>query len=310
MKTHTPLTTEQTEEQIKEMARTDDRRRHQNLGILGCLALIALCLIASIAQAQQQQPDPVLKTWWDRSVWENPERDYKWYPPDPEVSQPAPLTPPKVASPEVPKKSLKPKKVDDFKTAKEVQAHLAELKDKAVMKPTEKNVKDYYAFQFEVLNQTTVFADVARRVIWASPEIDTSVKRPYNNAGATAYRTNQPAKERMSVAKLSQSHGMFFFYRSDCPYCHEMGPVVKEFARQSGMFVQAISLDGGGLPGFPTAQPNNGMAEQLQVSTVPALYLVERKTKNVQPIAFGVTAINDIVERIHVLTTTTPGQEF
>jgi conjugal transfer pilus assembly protein TraF len=291
-------------------------RSHTNL-LMG----LALCLILSVSQAQstaltsaipiaQSQPEPGLKTWWDRSVWENPERDYKWYPPEPEVTPTQPTPPDKVTPPETPRKSTKPKRVDDFKTAKEVQAHLAELKDKAVMKPTEKNVKDYYAFQFEVLNQTTVFADVARRVIWASPEIDTSVKRPYNNSGAIAYKAQQPAKERESVRKLAQTHGMFFFYRSDCPYCHEMAPVVESFARQSGMFVQAISLDGGPLPGFPGALPNNGMAEQLQVSTVPALYLVERKSRNIQPIAFGVTAINDINERIHVLMNTKPGQEF
>jgi conjugal transfer pilus assembly protein TraF len=287
-------------------------RSHMNL-LMG----LALCLIFPALQAQstaqpsaQPQPEAGLKTWWDRSVWENPERDYKWYPPEPEVIPTQPTPPDKVTPPETPRKSTKPKRVDDFKTAKEVQAYLAELKDKAVMKPTEKNVKDYYAFQFEVLNQTTVFADVARRVIWASPEIDTSVKRPYNNSGAISYKTQQPAKERESVRKLAQTHGMFFFYRSDCPYCHEMAPVVESFARQSGMFVQAISLDGGPLPGFPSALPNNGMAEQLQVSTVPALYLVERKSRNIQPIAFGVTAINDINERIHVLMNTKPGQEF
>ena len=46
------------------------------------------------------------------------------------------------------------------------------------------------------------------------------------------------------------------------------------------------------------------------IQTVPALFLVDRKTQQMIPLGVGVMAADDLSERIRVLTTTTPGQEF
>lgn len=247
-------------------------------------------------------------SWWEESVWSNPDRDYKWYPPEP-VDAPKPQEPTSRPK-EEPKRPLIALPLSAFKTTKEVQAHLNELKDLAVMQPTEKHVKEYYTFQLAVLNQGSTFADVARRVIWTNPEIDYSQKRPYNNSAAMTYASNQLAKERSSAVDIAQTHGLFFFFRSDCAYCHQMAPIVQMLAKQTGMAIVPVSLDGKGIESFPNPMRDAGIGENFQVKAVPAIYLVERKSRAVQPVAFGMTALNSLTERIHVLMKTTPGQEF
>jgi conjugal transfer pilus assembly protein TraF len=271
-------------------------------------AAFAQTTAAAAPSATSNKPSPQL-SWWEESVWSNPERDYKWYPPEPAASPKAPesgATKPK----EEAKRPLVALPLSAFKTTKEVQAHLNELKDVAVMQPTEKNVKEYYTFQLAVLNQGSTFADVARRVIWTNPEIDYSQKRPYNNAAAMTYASNQLSKERGSAVDIAQTHGLFFFFRSDCAYCHQMTPIVQMLAKQTGMQIVPVSLDGKGIEGFPNPMRDAGIGENFQVKAVPAVYLVERKTRAVQPVAFGMTALNSLTERIHVLMKTSPGQEF
>jgi conjugal transfer pilus assembly protein TraF len=65
---------------------------------------------------------------------------------------------------------------------------------------------------------------------------------------------------------------LFFFYRSDCPYCHAFAPTLAAFQARHGIQVVAISVDGGPLPGFPNARPDNGIATTLKVSQVPAVF--------------------------------------
>jgi len=55
-----------------------------------------------------------------------------------------------------------------------------------------------------------------------------------------------------------------FFFRGACPYCHKFAPLLKAFADRYGFRLVDVSLDGGGLPEFPTPQPNAQAAEALR----------------------------------------------
>jgi conjugal transfer pilus assembly protein TraF len=271
-----------------------------------CL-LLAMIAGAVYAQSGAQTPE-VTRPWWDSSVWENPDRDYKWYPPDP----PKPAPPKKIIPPQAPqiKAIKKPTIPSEFDSTKDVAAELNRLKDQAVLHPTEPNVKAFLAFQQLVMEQGSLYADVVRRVVWTTPELDYQQRRPTNNTAILGYDQRRRETERMTTAQLAQQHGLFFFFKGDCPYCHQMAPLLRSFAAQTGMDVMAISLDGSVLPEFPGARPNNGLAEQLNITTVPATFLVSKDSRNIQAIAYGMVAQADLLERIYVLTQTKPGQDF
>ena len=278
-----------------------------------CLALrwisaIIMCLLAMIGSVQAQSAGSASSEpndWWGDSIWNNPSRDYKWYPPDPVA--PAPVVPEKKP---VAKELTKPKKLADFTSTQAIKKHLEQLREVAILKPTESNVREYFTFQIQVLDQSSTFQDVARRVIWTNPEIDYSTRRPVNSAATLEFNQSRITKVRQSSANLAKTHGLLFFFRSDCPYCHQMTSVIQSFAQESKMEILPISLDGRAIPGLKDVQVNRGLAQQLQVTTVPAVFLVERKTKAIQAIGFGVMALSDLVDRIHVITQTKPGEEY
>jgi conjugal transfer pilus assembly protein TraF len=261
-------------------------KRISFIQIITCLILAMGLAGNALSQGQ--------KSWFEQSVWDNPDRDFKWYPPDP----------PPAAKPK--SETQKPKKVSDFKTTDEVQAEVKRLLSVATMSLKDEDVKRYLAFQQEVMDRSSMFTEVAQRIVWRTPELDYQMRYSTNNSSILGQEQRKLDRDRQNVIQLSQNHALFFFFKSDCPYCHHVSPMLKNFSELYGMTVLPISMDGGALPDFPAPRMNNGLAEQLGVSTVPALFLVG-KDKTIQPIAYGVIAQNELVERIHVLTQTKPG---
>ena len=241
--------------------------------------------------------------WWERSIWGDPERAYQWYPPDP---PPSPKSKPETDKP-------KPPDIRALKSVRAIREELDRLKDVAVMTPTPENVRRFLDAQQFVMEKGAVFADVARRVVWASPELDYSLRRPTHNAAIRTWKAQRQADEGTAVAEVMRSHGLYFFLRGDCPYCHQLAPVLKYLESAYGVEVFPVSLDGGGLPGYPAPRPDNGIARLLGVSTVPALYLMPRDATAGQvpiPLGQGMLSADEIVQRIHVLTRTRPGENF
>lgn len=235
------------------------------------------------------------------SVWNCNNPKFNWYCDDEPVTvQPAP-----------PVTQVQPKiDVTKMKTSKEVREALETLKDRAVMEPTEQNIKDYVEAQQYVFEKGSVFADTWRRVVWTNPELDYTLRRPVNNSAIRSYDTQRDQSESAHLKMLAKEHGLMFFFRSDCPFCHQLAPTLKNLSRQYGIEILPVSLDGGGLPDFPRPKANSGQAASLGIQRVPAVFIASRKTGDMAPIGYGVMSMSEIINRIFVLTNTKPGETF
>lgn len=191
---------------------------------------------------------------------------------------------------------------------KEMQRNLEDLKKIAIMRPTEQNIKAYMYFQQLALERSSTFADQAQRIAWTTPQLDASINaRPTNNIATQVYDELQKQQQRQSLSNLANSHGLFFVFRSDCPYCHRFAPTLKRFEQMYGIKVFPISLDGKGLPEYPRPAADNGFSARLNTDVVPALYLATPSKKEIQPIGYGLLAETEIIERIYTLTSVPVG---
>jgi len=265
----------------------------------GRLVLAAGALIVAPAGAQEPL-DQLL--WWERSIWENPERSYGWYPPE-RVERPA-LEPP------TPSKVPERKDIRTLTSTKEIREELDRLKDEAVVNPTMDNVRRYLGAQQYVMEKGSVFADVARRVVWETPELDYSLRRPTNALAIQGFKEGRREKRDAAIARVAKENGLFFFFRSDCPYCHQLAPILRHLQEAYGIEVFPVSLDGGRLQEFPDVHPDNGISLVLGVAQVPALFLSSKVERRVQPLGYGVIAAEEILERMFVLTQLQPGEDF
>ena len=269
---------------------------------------VAAAVLAGMGLSQAVHTQEALQTeamthWWDRSAWENPDRSYQWYPPE-RVAPSAPESPP-TPPPPLPRKSIR-----ELTTTKDIREELDRLKDEAVINPTKENVRTYLEAQQYVMGKGSTFADMARRVVWETAELDYSLRRPTNTLAIDAFKSARRDTRDQAIARLAKENGLFFFFRGDCPYCHQLAPILKYLQDVHGLEVFPVSLDGGRLPQFPHAYPDNGISRVLEVAQVPALFLSSKLERRVQPIGYGVLAADEILERMYVLTQTKPGEDF
>jgi conjugal transfer pilus assembly protein TraF len=237
--------------------------------------------------------------------WDDYRRGWHFYEdPEPEV-QPAPPPKPIAPKPEPKRRDTRAPELIEFE---QLQKRLEEYRNIAIIRPTEDNVRRYMQLEAQVVRQASYFSDVAQRVAWATPELDMTLQgRPVNSKAIEVFDREQTTSRTQSLADLSRTHVLFFFFRSDCPYCHAFAPTLEAFQARYGIQIVPVSVDGKGLPNFPSFRRDNGIARTLQVTQVPALYLAEPFTGKITPIGFGVLSESQLLERI--ATVAAPGAD-
>lgn len=240
------------------------------------------------------------------SIWQCDVNKPNWYC-DIETVEPAPIR--SAAEPKQ-KNSQKIVELKDIKTAEQLRQELKRREDMAVMNPTDQNLKDYLELWQVTQEKGAIFADNWRRVVWQNPNLDYAQKRPVNNSAIKIYDEGRIQNEEQQLKLLAKEHGLIFFFRSDCPYCHAMAPTLKMLSEKYGVEVLGVSIDGMGLPDFPNPQDGRAQAAAWGIERVPALFIGSKQTGDRAPIGFGMMALTEIVNRIFVLTGTKPGENF
>ena len=255
---------------------------------LAVLAVLPAIATHAAEPAAAQPPNPAETA---TVYWQQHREGWFWYrDPPPATARLAPKPP---ATP------ARPRELADFEA---MQQRLETLKRVAVMNPTDDNLMAYMRFQRMVMDRSQVFADRWQRLVWREPSLDYAAEgRPTNTLAIAAFDERQRERDAATVRQLAATHGLVFVFRSDCPFCHRFAPVLKRFAQSHGLTVLAISLDGGTLPEYPDARPDNGMATRLNARAVPALYLTQPSRREFRPVGFGLMSDTDLLERIAAL---------
>ncbi len=205
------------------------------------------------------------------------------------------------------------KRVTDLSQVQSIEQLRQLLKDKediAVMNPTEDNIKNYLEVWKASQEKASVFADTWQRVVWKNPQLDYSINHPTSAMGLNVVNRGKLEAKNTNMRALAKQHGIIFFFRSDCPYCHAVSKVLKTMENEFGMEVIAASLDGGGLPEYPVYKDGRNLAGKWEVQVVPALFLANKQTTEYAPIGFGAMALDEIVDRIYSLTNVPVGTGF
>lgn len=197
-----------------------------------------------------------------------------------------------------------------IRTAQQMREELKRREDLAVMDPSDANMKAYLELWQAAQDKGAAFADNWRRVVWQTPALDYSLKRPTNNAAIRSYDSQRDADEERQLQSLARDHGLIFFFRSDCPYCHAMAPVLQMLQQKYGIEVLGVSMDGGGLPEFPSPRDGRDRAATWGIERVPALFIGSKQTGDKAAIGYGAMSLSEIVNRIFILTGTRPGDNF
>ena len=194
----------------------------------------------------------------------------------------------------------------------ELRRQLEESRAAAVLDPTPEKVAAYLRLQQETLAKAAAFSDVFRRTVWATPELDYTLKRPVGALAKQLWSDERREARNTALARLGERYGLIYLGHAGCAACRVFGPLLRAFATRHGLDVLAVSMSGEALEGWPEAVPDNGRAQKLGLagSPVPAVVLFDTQTERVLPVGFGVMAEDQLAERIFTLTALEPGHDY
>lgn len=222
------------------------------------------------------------------------------------------------------------------------KAELERASKLAVWNPTPENVERFYVLQRLALNQSSLFSDQYRRLVWSRPDLDYSLKRPINELGKRDWSETRLADRQLFLRKISKDVGVFYVFRGNCSPCKVFSPIVRDFSRRYALTVKGVSVDGtenayldnyfvdrGQLRSWGIDNPTTPSILLFQTSSLDArtgevrpkrVRLSDDREVEVAPcvkprgcvtyIGAGVMAQDDIVERIYVMLATRPGEDY
>ena len=189
---------------------------------------------------------------------------------------------------------------------------LEEARATAVLDPSTQNVAAYLHLQRQTLQRAATFSDAFRRTVWATPELDYTLKRPVGALGKRLWSDGRRERRDAALKVLGERYGLIYLGHEGCAGCRVFGPLLRAFALRHGLDVLAVSMSGGPLEGWPEAVPDAGRAARLGLAGVPlpAVVLFDTASRRVLPVAFGVVAEDQLAERLFVLTALETGSDY
>lgn len=176
---------------------------------------------------------------------------------------------------------------------------LPEFRDRALEDPSPENVRAYFYLQRYAMDIAQRFALVAQQVVLTDPALDENTRRPISTYGGQVFDDVARENRLVVAAKVAAQAGVWYFYRSDCPYCRAQNPVLERLQKRIGLAVLPIALDGQAMPerAFARFVADHGHAQQLGVTQTPTLYLV-RKPNQFVLLSEGLVTDDGLLERI------------
>ncbi len=213
--------------------------------------------------------------------WENPAEGWHWYQ---ETEENSPYSEKSILNP--------------IQTMAVLQEQVKQSLDLAILNPTVDNVRNYISLQNQVGERAQRFSEVWRTVLLNFPELDFSLQHPTNGMAKQIYLDQTHQQEDAAIQKLAAHSGLFFFYRSTCPYCQRFAPIVKDFSQRYHLTVIPITTDGISLPEFPDSRTDQGQAARLKVNMEPALFTVDPRNHRIVPVSYGLLSEDELRQRL------------
>lgn len=173
-----------------------------------------------------------------------------------------------------------------------------------VMYPTVRHARDYIRLQNAASRQAARVTHVWQRALLYYPDLDFSLTHPTRSVARRIAIAAQSQKIDSALKTFSKRMGLFFFYKSTCPYCRKFAPVVNRLVKQYHIQLIPITLNGVPLPLFPQSRRDAGQARRFGVHATPALFAIDPRTKKVTPISYGFISEEQLKARLFRIATT------
>ena len=83
------------------------------------------------------------------------------------------------------------------------------------------NIIKYLQIQKLILDSSFKFTNVYKKIMQTHPELNETTEYPISQIGSHIYHKNKRKNQEQIIHKASKTQGLFYFYKSGCPYCEQ-----------------------------------------------------------------------------------------
>lgn len=231
---------------------------------------------------------------------EKPSRGWHFYE-DPELVDEEKQEVPKAQPPAAQPNDKKQPEMVEINSAW-LKENLPKLLNTAIDDPSTENISNYYYAQRLAIDKANAFSDQTKEFFMFEEQLSESNRRPNSSNALFAHKVKTNKDKAKVFNSLFDKAGLWMFYRSDCPYCHQQFPAMESLAKIMGVDVLAISMDGILLdkefPGVKhVIDPNMTLSRKFQVNITPTTMLVSNDGQHFQTIKYGMASGSELVQR-------------
>lgn len=229
-------------------------------------------------------------------------RGWFWKEPMREPTPPQPESPNPLPAKEDPPSLLEKKPPPEPLTSAWFRENLASIRDQALDHPTPENVRRYFRVQKFMLDKAEHFSEMAQTIVVLDADLDENRNHPIAPFGAHLRNLEQDEAKNRILEILRDRAGILYLYRSDCPYCHQMVPILNILSKVHGFPLYGQSLDGKPIKGLQLKREIRirDIEGHLGVTATPALFLMI-PGKGIYRIGEGSLSLSDLIQRLETL---------
>jgi conjugal transfer pilus assembly protein TraF len=257
--------------QINKVNKIRKIKRHSFLSVINAFAMLLFIFSALLLSVQSAQAAYKAQGWnWYNTPYIDYSDDDEDEKPIQPVIQPVPIS--------------YSQQMLDFKK------YYKEMQDKAVIT---QNVEDVaYAAQLRswMMEQSKSYGRSMEKALMKYPSLSHELKFPTAQVARQVSYHEQQQKINEAIKLISQHFGLFYFYKGNNLYDQAMAPSVQELADMYGLVLIGFPVDGVALKSIKNNHVYSNQMQALGVKALPALFLVNPKTKQSIPLTYGFVA--------------------
>lgn len=184
-----------------------------------------------------------------------------------------------------------------------LQKDLDSSKALAILQPTTANIAQYKRIQDAFTEMSSNFASQWKRTLLEYPELDYNLR--YSHYNGVAGKTLEQDKQNRfkAILDLTNTYGLFFFYRGQDEIDKQFAGVVKQFSTTYSIPIVAVSVDNEISPYFPLTKKDKGIVDKLNIKYFPTIMLVNPKGEDIKPLSYGFMSLTDLENRFLEVST-------
>ena len=171
----------------------------------------------------------------------------------------------------------------------------------AILNPTIENTARYMRAQQFWAKQDQRFVRSWQQALLKYPSLDYSLNFPTDNNAIPVRNDEHKLLVDKTINEMSSHFGLIFFYRGHSSICQKFASVLLPFVKSHHFSMISVTTDHQPIVGLPNPREVPISAIQkvmdLQPRYLPALFLVNLKTKQMQALSYGFISTGDLSER-------------